>query len=74
MIESNHEEEVEKFIKVESDKEINFRLNVGILTEFSKASLVSKQVKLALSENCPFLAEYKIGEFGLIKFYLCPIV
>ena len=74
MIESNHEEEVEKFIKVESDKEIKFRLNVGILTEFSKASLVSKQVKLALSENCPFLAEYKIGELGLIKFYLCPIV
>ena len=74
MIESNNEGELEKYIKVESDKEIKFRLNAGILTEFSKASLVSKQVKLALNENCPFLAEYKIGEFGLIKFYLCPII
>ena len=74
MIESNHEEELEKFIKVESDKEIKFKLNIGYLAELSKASLVSKQVKLSLSENCPFLAEYKIGEFGLIKFYLAPIV
>ena len=51
---TNHEEELEKFIKVESDKEIKFRLNIGILTEFSKVSLVSKQVKLSLSENFPF--------------------
>lgn len=74
MIESNHEEELEKFIKVESDKEIKFKLNIRYLKELSKASLVSKQVKLSLSENCPFLAEYKIGEFGLIKFYLAPIL
>ena len=40
-IKSNHEEEPEKIIKVESDKEIEIRLNIGILTEFSKASLVS---------------------------------
>ena len=74
MIKSNHEEEPEKIIKVESDKEIEIRLNIGILTEFSKASLVSEQVKLSLSENYPFLAEYKIGEFNLIKFYLAPII
>ena len=74
MIESNHEEELEKFIKVESDKEIKIGLNINILKEFSKAHLIAKQVKLSFGENYPLLAEYKIGEFGQIKFYLAPIV
>ena len=73
-IESNHEEELEKFIKVESDKEIKIGLNINILKEFSKAHLIAKQVKLSFGENYPLLAEYKIGEFGQVKFYLAPIV
>lgn len=41
---------------------------------FTKATALSKQVTLSMSNETPLLVEYKIGEQGYLHFYLAPKV
>ena len=39
---------------------------------FTKASSIGLQVKLFLSKEFPLMVQYKLGELGILKFYLHP--
>ena len=39
---------------------------------FTKASSIGQQVTLYISKEFPLMAEYKLAELGVLKFYLAP--
>lgn len=49
-------------------------VSLKFLTQFTKATPLSDNVRLEFSNDCPMLVEYPIGEMGYIRFYLAPKV
>jgi len=59
-------------IDIKEDVTLNFALKN--LVQFTKAAALSERVKLSLAKDVPLSVEYKIGNFGYMRFYLAPKV
>lgn len=57
---------------IDVDEEVTNMFSLSILNYFNKAAGLSDQVHLSLSDNTPLVVEYKIHEYGNLKFYLAP--
>ena len=57
---------------IDVDEPVQNMFSLSILNYFNKAAGLSDQVHLSLSENTPLVVEYKIHEYGNLKFYLAP--
>ena len=57
---------------IDVDEPVTNMFSLSILNYFNKAASLSEQVHLSLSDNTPLVVEYKIHEFGNLKFYLAP--
>ncbi|KAJ7959694.1 Proliferating cell nuclear antigen [Quillaja saponaria] len=57
-------------IEMEEPVRLNFALRY--MNSFAKATPLSNQVTISLSEDLPIVIEYKVAEMGYIRFYLAP--
>ena len=70
---NNDSEKLDLQLKTETNNNINLEFFLKYLNAFTKLSSTSQQVNLYLSKTFPFIAQYKLGNLGEIKFYLNPI-
>ena len=63
-------EEEHTVIDMEAPVSLNFALRY--LNFFTKATPLSKQVNLCMSEGVPLVVEYPIEGMGSVRFYLAP--
>merc|ERR1712226_39572 len=68
----NMTDNVQQKTVIDVDEVVTNMFSLSILNYFNKAASLSDQVHLSLSENTPLVVEYKIHEFGNLKFYLAP--
>eukprot|EP00759_Apiculatamorpha_spiralis_P011257 PhF_6_TR18662/c0_g1_i1/m.27280/K04802/PCNA; proliferating cell nuclear antigen len=59
-------------VQCESDVSLNFALKH--LSNFTKAGALSERVKLSMAIGEPLQVEYRISNFGFMRFYLAPKV
>eukprot|EP01003_Olkasia_polycarbonata_P003622 NODE_236_length_1142_cov_285.586459_g198_i0.p1 GENE.NODE_236_length_1142_cov_285.586459_g198_i0~~NODE_236_length_1142_cov_285.586459_g198_i0.p1 ORF type:complete len:262 (+),score=63.82 NODE_236_length_1142_cov_285.586459_g198_i0:91-876(+) len=57
-------------IELQEPVSLNFALRY--LNTFSKATGLSGNVRLSMAKEVPLLVEYKVGEYGHIRYYLAP--
>lgn len=69
---NNPSDNINQKTVIDVDEEVSNMFSLSILNYFNKAASLSDQVHLSLSENTPLVVEYKIHEFGNLKFYLAP--
>ncbi|KAI8902083.1 proliferating cell nuclear antigen, C-terminal domain-containing protein [Globomyces pollinis-pini] len=58
--------------KIEVSKAVSVVLASKYLCNFAKATPLSKQVSLSVSNDIPMLVQYRIGEIGHVRYYLAP--
>ena len=71
-LEPNDSEDVDKQCIIKSDNLINLAFALRYLNMLTKASSLGPQVNLYISKEFPLMVEYKLGELGILKFYLAP--
>ncbi|XP_064607637.1 proliferating cell nuclear antigen-like [Liolophura sinensis] len=59
-------------VTVELNQACSLTFALQYLNHFAKATPLSPQVTLSLSEDMPLVCEYKIGDLGHIRYYLAP--
>jgi proliferating cell nuclear antigen len=69
---NNPSDNVNQKTVIDVDEGVTNMFSLSILNYFNKAASLSDQVNLSLSENTPLVVEYKIHQFGNLKFYLAP--
>jgi len=57
---------------VDMNEGVNLTFALRYLNFFSKATPLSTQVTLSMSQDTPLVVEYKIAELGFLRFYLAP--
>jgi len=57
---------------VDMNEAVNLTFALRYLNFFSKATPLSTQVTLSMSQDTPLVVEYKITELGFLRFYLAP--
>ena len=72
MKENNLERDNEKVIVDVENDGLNQSFSLTFLNSFCKASNLTDNVKLYMTENSPLVIEYKISDLGELKYYLAP--
>jgi len=62
----------EESVVIEMREKTTLTFALRYLNLFTKATPLSAQVKLSMSEDVPLVVEYSIGESGFIRYYLAP--
>jgi len=62
----------EEAVVIEMQEPVVLTFACRYLNSFTKASPLSGQVQLSMSSDVPLVVEYKIGDFGYIRYYLAP--
>lgn len=62
----------EDAVTIELREKTTLTFALRYLNLFTKATPLSAQVKLSMSEDVPLVVEYSIGESGYIRYYLAP--
>ena len=57
---------------IKNDDVINLAFALRYLNMFTKASSIGQKVTLYISKEYPLMAEYRMEELGVLKFYLAP--
>ncbi|CAD8064211.1 unnamed protein product [Paramecium primaurelia] len=68
----NDTEKPEERVECEVDEPVNLSFAVRYFNLFNKASALSSQVILSMSQDQPLVIEYIIEEMGSLKLYLAP--
>lgn len=71
-LKSNNAEKVEDAITIETAEKVECSYGLQYLNSFAKASALSGQVTLNISEKYPLMIDYEIEGMGYIKYYLAP--
>jgi proliferating cell nuclear antigen len=71
-LEPNDSEDADKQCIIKNDDTLNLAFALRYLNMFAKASCLGQQVTLYISKEYPLLAEYKLAELGVLKYYLAP--
>jgi len=69
---SGKNENNEKFMIKASDGSISQTFSLKYLSFFAKGANLSNNVKFLMSEDVPMVIQYKIEDFGYIKYYIAP--
>jgi proliferating cell nuclear antigen len=59
-------------VKIEMSDEVSLTFALRYLNYFTKASTLSSQVTLRLTDESPLMVEYLIDDLGHLRFYLAP--
>ncbi|XP_017771943.1 PREDICTED: proliferating cell nuclear antigen [Nicrophorus vespilloides] len=68
---SNFEKE-EESVTIEMQEPVALTFACQYLNSFTKATPLSPQVQLSMSDNVPLVVEYTVPELGHIRYYLAP--
>jgi len=71
-IKANDSEKKEEQTILEVDEPVSLSFALRYLNLFNKASNLSNQVILSMSNDTPLVVEYRIENLGSLKFYLAP--
>ncbi|CAD8117790.1 unnamed protein product [Paramecium sonneborni] len=71
-VKSNDEEKREERVECDVDEPVNLSFAVRYFNLFNKASALSTQVILSMSQDQPLVIEYQIDNMGSLKLYLAP--
>lgn len=71
-IKANDSEKKEEQTILEVDEPVTLSFALRYLNLFNKASNLSSQVVLSMSNDTPLVVEYRIDKLGSLKFYLAP--
>lgn len=69
---TNNFEKEEESVTIELQEPVNLTFACNYLNHFTKASPLTNQVQLSLSDNVPLVVEYAIPDLGHIRYYLAP--
>lgn len=72
VIKANENEKKEEQTILEVDEPVSLSFALRYLNLFNKASNLSTQVVLSMSNDTPLVVEYKIENLGSLRFYLAP--
>lgn len=61
-------------IEIELSEPVSLTFSLKYLVNFCKASALSEQVKICLSNEVPLLVEYSVQGNSYLRFYLAPKV
>lgn len=61
-------------IEIELSEPVSLTFSLKYLVNFCKASALSEQVKICLSNEVPLLVEYGVQGASYLRFYLAPKV
>jgi proliferating cell nuclear antigen len=67
-------EDEDKNVEINLSEPVALTFSLKYLTNFCKASGLSKSVKLCLSNEVPLLVEYSLSNNSFLRFYLAPKV
>lgn len=62
----------EEAVVVEMGQAVCLTFALRYLNYFTKATALSPQVTLSMSQDVPLVVEYKIADMGHLRFYLAP--
>ena len=71
-LEQNEGESRDTAVSLKCEDQVNLSFALRYLTMFNKASTLRNVVDIKLSNEAPLTVQYKIEEFGTLKFYLAP--
>jgi len=71
-IKANESDKKEEQTILEVDEPVKLSFALRYLNLFNKASTLSSQVVLSMSNDTPLVVEYRIEKLGSLKFYLAP--
>lgn len=66
------DKEEKEGISISMKSPVSIGVSLKHLTSFSKASTLSPNVVIQISEDAPMMVEYSLGEIGYLRFYLAP--
>jgi len=72
LVPTSNAEKPEKDVKIEMQKPCTLNFACKYLLSFTKATPMTPQVQLSMSSDVPLVVEYKIADFGYIRYYLAP--
>lgn len=62
----------EEAVIIEMQEPVTLTFACRYLNSFTKASPLSAQVQLSMSADVPLVVEYKVQDYGHIRYYLAP--
>lgn len=62
----------EEAVIIEMNQAVSLTFALRYLNYFAKATPLSPQVTLSMSQDVPLVVEYKIADIGFLKYYLAP--
>ena len=65
-------DEPDEAVTIDSSEPVTLTFALRYLNLFAKATPLAPSVTLCLSPNVPLTVQYKIGDFGSIRFFLAP--
>ncbi|CAD8148984.1 unnamed protein product [Paramecium octaurelia] len=71
-VKTNDSEKLEEKVECDVDEPVNLSFAVRYFNLFNKASALSSQVILSMSQDQPLVIEYIVEEMGSLKLYLAP--
>lgn len=72
LAQTSHVDKEEDAVTIEMQEPVTLTFACKYLISFTKATPLSGQVQLSMSENTPLVVEYKIGDIGQVRYYLAP--
>ena len=61
-----------KQVVIEMQEPVQLTFALRYLNFFTKATPLSESVTLSMSKDVPLVVEYRVGDFGYIRYYLAP--
>merc|ERR1719260_603070 len=59
-------------VRIQLEESVTQTFSLRYLNNFTKATGLSKEVVLRVGADVPLEVEYKIGDFGSLRYYLAP--
>ena len=57
---------------IDMHEPVSLSFALRYLNSFTKATALSAQVTLSMSKELPVVVEYRIADFGYVRYYLAP--
>jgi len=72
LVQTANVDKEEDAVSIEMNEPVKLTFACRYLNQFTKAAPLSNQVQLSMSPDVPLVVEYRVGEFGYVRFYLAP--
>lgn len=72
LAQTNNFDKEEEAVTIEMQEAVCLTFACEYLISFTKATALSPQVQLSMSENVPLVVEYNIPDLGFVRYYLAP--